>query len=202
MRNCKTLDLKLASKNPEERERRRWRRSEHASMANRRCFQTLTRCVQSIRTLTPLSESVAPFSTRALNKALAATAPNYVSGNKFSFYPRAAVATRNFSSRPTGSDDDDEDEDEEDDEDEDYDEEDFESEEDDEYGNEGKGKNAVVLSAEDKLKEAAEIGYTVVGPLQESDKVFKKYEPVFAVVQVRISNCFRVCISQLMNWSL
>lgn len=156
-------------------------------MAHRRCFQTLTRCLHSIRTLTPLSESVAPFSTHALNRALAATTPNYISANRFSFYPRAAVATRSFCSRPTGSDDDAEDDD---DDDEDYDEEDFESEEDDDYENEGEGKNAVVLSAEDKLKEASEIGYTVVGPLQQSDKVFKKYEPVFAVVQVRISDLF------------
>lgn len=42
-----------------------------------------------------------------------------------------------------------------------------------------------VYSAEDKERESAAIGYKVVGPLQPSDRVFKPYEPVFAVVQVR-----------------
>lgn len=40
-------------------------------------------------------------------------------------------------------------------------------------------------SPEEKEAEAAAIGYKVVGPLQKSDRVFKPYEPVFAVVQVR-----------------
>ncbi|KAH6792922.1 strawberry notch protein [Perilla frutescens var. hirtella] len=48
---------------------------------------------------------------------------------------------------------------------------------------EDKEKDAAV-SAEDKEKEAAEIGYRVTGPLQKSDRVFKPYEPVFAVVQI------------------
>uniref|UniRef100_A0A803N271 Large ribosomal subunit protein bL21m n=1 Tax=Chenopodium quinoa TaxID=63459 RepID=A0A803N271_CHEQI len=37
---------------------------------------------------------------------------------------------------------------------------------------------------EDKLEEAAHIGYKVVGPLLPTDRVFKPYEPAFAVVQV------------------
>jgi hypothetical protein len=37
---------------------------------------------------------------------------------------------------------------------------------------------------EEKLAEAAEIGYKVVGPLGADEKPFKPYEPVFAVVQV------------------
>lgn len=41
-----------------------------------------------------------------------------------------------------------------------------------------------VYSAEDKERESAAIGYKVVGPLQPSDRVFKPYEPVFAVVQI------------------
>ncbi|XP_052885450.1 50S ribosomal protein L21, mitochondrial-like isoform X2 [Gossypium arboreum] len=36
----------------------------------------------------------------------------------------------------------------------------------------------------EKEAEAAAIGYKVVGPLQRSDRVFKDYEPVFAVVQI------------------
>ncbi|XVF87486.1 hypothetical protein PTKIN_Ptkin18bG0123900 [Pterospermum kingtungense] len=39
-------------------------------------------------------------------------------------------------------------------------------------------------SPEEKEAEAAAIGYKVVGPLQRSDRVFKEYEPVFAVVQI------------------
>ncbi|KAA3478001.1 50S ribosomal protein L21, mitochondrial-like [Gossypium australe] len=39
-------------------------------------------------------------------------------------------------------------------------------------------------SPEEKEAEAAAIGYKVVGPLQRSDRVFKDYEPFFAVVQI------------------
>ncbi|KAJ4850714.1 hypothetical protein Tsubulata_004187 [Turnera subulata] len=39
-------------------------------------------------------------------------------------------------------------------------------------------------SAEEKEAEAATIGYKVVGPLLETDKVFKSYAPVCAVVQI------------------
>ncbi|KAI4371718.1 hypothetical protein MLD38_010038 [Melastoma candidum] len=37
---------------------------------------------------------------------------------------------------------------------------------------------------EEKEAEASEIGYKVIGPLERSDRVFKAYEPVFAVVQI------------------
>lgn len=40
-------------------------------------------------------------------------------------------------------------------------------------------------SEEDKIKEAEDIGYQVVGPLDpSSENPLKPYEPVFAVVQV------------------
>lgn len=39
-------------------------------------------------------------------------------------------------------------------------------------------------SVEDKIEEAADIGYRVIGPLQPDDRVFKPYEPVFAVIQI------------------
>lgn len=45
-------------------------------------------------------------------------------------------------------------------------------------------ENVQGKSDEQKAKEAAEIGYKVVGPLEKSDRVFKPYEPVFAVVQI------------------
>lgn len=65
-----------------------------------------------------------------------------------------------------------------DDDDDDSDESEAEDSEDDEI------ENVQGKSEEEKAQEAAEIGYEVIGPLQESDSVFKPYEPVFAVVQV------------------
>ncbi|GER25432.1 50S ribosomal protein L21 [Striga asiatica] len=57
-------------------------------------------------------------------------------------------------------------------------------------------------AAHDKEKEAAEIGYTVIGPLQESDRVFKPYEPVFAVIQIgshqfKVSNGDNIYVERL-----
>lgn len=49
------------------------------------------------------------------------------------------------------------------------------------------GPKLVLQSAKseaEKVKEAAEIGYTVVGPLTSSENPFKLYEPVFAIVQI------------------
>lgn len=46
---------------------------------------------------------------------------------------------------------------------------------------------------EEKEAEAAEIGYKVLGPLRKSDRVFKKYEPAFAVVQVIFCD-FYLCV--------
>ncbi|KAI4296745.1 hypothetical protein L6164_036673 [Bauhinia variegata] len=40
------------------------------------------------------------------------------------------------------------------------------------------------LTAEEKEAEAATIGYKVVGPLEQKDRVFKPYKPAFAVVQI------------------
>ncbi|KAI7749447.1 hypothetical protein M8C21_029128 [Ambrosia artemisiifolia] len=37
---------------------------------------------------------------------------------------------------------------------------------------------------EEKESEAAAIGYKVIGQLERSDRVFKDYEPVFAVIQI------------------
>lgn len=70
-----------------------------------------------------------------------------------------------------------------------------EDEEDDEEGEmesdeeEGSGRmssSAVerAYTVEEKIQEAADIGYKVIGPLEPSEQVFKPYEPVFAVVQV------------------
>lgn len=47
-------------------------------------------------------------------------------------------------------------------------------------------------SKEEMVKEAAEIGYSVVGPLTSSENPFKLYEPAFAIVQIG-SHQFKVC---------
>ncbi|CAH9130949.1 unnamed protein product [Cuscuta epithymum] len=57
-------------------------------------------------------------------------------------------------------------------------------------------------SPEDKIKEAADIGYEVIGPLQKSDRIFKPYEPVFAVVQIgshqfKVSNGDSIFVERL-----
>ncbi|KAF8097521.1 hypothetical protein N665_0286s0030 [Sinapis alba] len=39
-------------------------------------------------------------------------------------------------------------------------------------------------SPAEKVEAAAEIGYKVMGPLKPSERLFKPYEPVFAVVQI------------------
>ncbi|KAF8411148.1 hypothetical protein HHK36_003691 [Tetracentron sinense] len=41
-----------------------------------------------------------------------------------------------------------------------------------------------VYSVEEKEKESAAIGYKVIGPLDSSERPFKAWEPVFAVVQI------------------
>ncbi|KAJ6851002.1 50S ribosomal protein L21, mitochondrial-like [Iris pallida] len=94
--------------------------------------------------------------------------------------PLGSLSTRCFSSRPPESSGEDEDEDEAGGE---------EEEEDDD--NDGERCNGTVTkyrvsgkSEEEKVSEAAEIGYRVVGPLDPSEKPFKPWEPAFAVVQI------------------
>ncbi|OIW10408.1 hypothetical protein TanjilG_05556 [Lupinus angustifolius] len=76
---------------------------------------------------------------------------------------------------------------------EDEDEDDFEDEEDYESGEEGEDYESdnesvtsrkKVYTEEEKEAEALAIGYKVEGPLHKEDRVFKPYEPVFAVVQI------------------
>ncbi|XP_073134820.1 large ribosomal subunit protein bL21m [Henckelia pumila] len=131
-------------------------------MANRRCLQSLTRYFQSSKTLIPLSHIRAPASIYFLPQSQNPEPINRIC-NRFSASPHRFLFSRHFSS----TDDDD-----------DTDESDDEAEE-----TENEAEEAV-LSAEDKDREAAEIGYKVIGPLQESDLVFKPYEPVFAIVQI------------------
>jgi len=73
----------------------------------------------------------------------------------------------------------------EEDDDEDYEEEMDDSGEDESVGNSSASGLKREYSAEEREAEATAIGYKVVGPLERSDRVFKPYEAVFSVVQVR-----------------
>ncbi|KAL3627772.1 hypothetical protein CASFOL_029135 [Castilleja foliolosa] len=161
-------------------------------MANRRCLQSLSRYFQSIQTLTPLSQTLAASSAHTRHQSLNPKLNHYISEYNFIVPPCSAAFTRHFCSRHTDGGNDDDDDDDEDD-----------VSDDSEGEEEARSENeSVVLSAEDKLNEAAEIGYTVVGPLQKSDRVFKDYEPVFAVVQIgshqfKVSNRDSIYVERL-----
>lgn len=153
-------------------------------MANRRWFQTLTQqlyrptlhrnppsLLQNLRTLTQIPNLP--------KKSLHPKSHNTLSTH--SFYPSSSNFTthRHFSSdRHDNSDNNDETEED----DSDYDDDDVD---DDEMRQDG-ANHAVKreYSPEEKEAEAAAIGYKVIGQLQRSDRVFKSYEPVFAVIQI------------------
>ncbi|XP_047327258.1 50S ribosomal protein L21, mitochondrial [Impatiens glandulifera] len=105
------------------------------------------------------------------------------------FRPISTPLCRHFSSKRSDvSEDDDDDDDDDDDVSDDDDEDGIDDVSDDESqatatANAGGGVERV-YSLEEKEKESAEIGYKVIGPLQPSEKVYKKYEPVYAVIQI------------------
>ncbi|KAL2533817.1 50S ribosomal protein L21 [Abeliophyllum distichum] len=144
-------------------------------MANRRCVQNLNRYLQFIKTLTPHPIPQFPTSKYTLHSGLTPKPLHrIVISNSINAQPSACF--RNFCSNNRNDDTDEDDEDGEDDD---------ESEGDDmESVDDERENERIVLSAEDKDKEAAEIGYKVISPLQRSDRVFKPYEPAFAVVQI------------------
>lgn len=112
------------------------------------------------RTLTALSEPLAHPAPRAL------ASPRL-------YYPSRC----HFATHSSGDEEDEEDEEEH------YDDEGSDGE----WGEEEEAVAAKKPSGkteEEKIAEAAEIGYKVVGPLGSDEKPFKPYEPVFAVVQV------------------
>ncbi|KAL9263777.1 Large ribosomal subunit protein bL21m-like protein [Drosera capensis] len=82
----------------------------------------------------------------------------------------------NFTDQEEGDEDEDEEEQEE--------ESDVEGNVEGENGQASNSKIEWAYSIEEKMKEAAEMGYGVIGPLDGTERVFKKYEPVFAVVQI------------------
>ncbi|CAI9787927.1 unnamed protein product [Fraxinus pennsylvanica] len=144
-------------------------------MANRRCIQNLNRHLQFLRTRAPHlnPQFLAPTSKYTPHSASTPKSLHRLfNSNDIN---AQSVFFRHFCSK-NRNDDTDEEEDEDDD---------YESEgEDRESADDERENERAVLSPEDKEKEAAEIGYKVVSPLQKSDRVFKPYEPVFAVVQI------------------
>ncbi|KAL8032599.1 hypothetical protein ABFX02_13G106800 [Erythranthe guttata] len=157
-------------------------------MASRLSSRTLRRCLHSFKSLTSLSQTIARTPTH-LHQIVVQKPANHRLGNHLTAFRDPSSFARNFSSKHTDSENDEEDDDDDETEDEDEDEDaDYESQ-----GEEtGSNRQSVVMSEEEKLQEAAEIGYSVVGPLERSDRVFKPYEPVFAVVQIG-SHQFKVC---------
>ncbi|KAL6848961.1 hypothetical protein ACP4OV_021544 [Aristida adscensionis] len=112
------------------------------------------------RTLTSLPQPLAPATSRPI------ASPRL-------FYPSRC----HFATRSSGDEEEDEDD---------------EEHYDDEGSEGGWGDEEEAVAAkkpsgkteEEKVAEAAEIGYRVVGPLGSDEKPFKPYEPVFAVVQI------------------
>ncbi|KAK1377996.1 50S ribosomal protein L21, mitochondrial [Heracleum sosnowskyi] len=136
-------------------------------MAHRRVLQTLIR----LKTLTPLVQSLPRITqTQHFPPKLNVIFPNSTPINNTHF-----TITRHFSSNRSG---DSEDYDDEDDEEEEM----GESLDEDDVVSGFSGKRE--YTAEEKESEANAIGYKVVGPLERSDRVFKDYEPVFAVIQI------------------
>ncbi|XP_075104258.1 large ribosomal subunit protein bL21m-like isoform X1 [Nicotiana tabacum] len=144
-------------------------------MANRRCVQTLSRHLTYLLSPNPSSlhslTSISPQTlTPQILKSIVTLTPSPKCPNVTT---KISSFHRHFcSNRPINSDDD---------------EEGSEEETDDDHDVEGLESNiepSREYTPEEKEHEAAEIGYKVIGPLQKSDRVFKPYEPVFAVVQI------------------
>ncbi|XP_047072629.1 50S ribosomal protein L21, mitochondrial [Lolium rigidum] len=148
-------------------------------MATRRCLLRLL-----TRRLVPHSPQplpTVPIAAQTLTSLSHLLAPRAAAAASLRLLPaRSHFATR----APSGSEDDDDDDEEADD----------EAHYDDEEGSGGEwgegddetpaAKPPSGKTEEEKLAEASEIGYRVVGPLGADEKPFKPYEPVFAVVQI------------------
>lgn len=155
-------------------------------MANRRCLQTLTRHLSYLLSPNPSLHSFNSISPQALTPALLNSFNTLTSSPKCAHInTKISSFHRHFcSNRPNNSDHEKEDESE--------DETDYDDDDDDDVeGLESNSDPGREYTPEEKEHEAAEIGYKVIGPLQKSDRVFKPYEPVYAVIQVLIS--YHIC---------
>lgn len=147
-------------------------------MATRRCLRILTRHSSSLL----LSPNPSLKTLKALNPALFNSLRNLTFSqdclhNSTKSHTEYPFISRNFCSKHnSGNEDESGDESEEE----------IDDYSDDEGDAEVLEANSGPKSPEDKIKEAADIGYKVIGPLEKSDRAFKPYEPLFAVVQVWI----------------
>ncbi|KAL5576746.1 hypothetical protein UlMin_018445 [Ulmus minor] len=155
-------------------------------MANRRSLHALTRHASAIFSTNPSVQFLTSSLPLPTQKPLETVVHKFssVSTNPQSAWSGQWLPARHFSSNSGDRDgkDEDEDDDEEDEEDYDSDEAGEYSEDDDDLASSGGSKRE--YTPEEKEAEAASIGYKVIGPLEKSDRVFKPYEPVFAVVQI------------------
>ncbi|RLN30505.1 50S ribosomal protein L21, mitochondrial [Panicum miliaceum] len=141
-------------------------------MASRRCLLRLLSSRLGPQRSQPLAPvSIATRTLASLSKPLAHPAPRALASPRLYYPSRCHFATRSSGDEEDG------------DEEEHYDDEGSEGE----WGEEDEAVAAKKPSGkteEEKIAEAAEIGYKVVGPLGADEKPFKPYEPVFAVVQI------------------
>jgi large subunit ribosomal protein L21 len=150
-------------------------------MANRRCLHALSRrtwALFSTNTTPPSLQILLPVVTQPINPNASQFSRGVTTRSTHWSHPRHFSSNRESDDV---SEDDDEDDDDEDDEDEEM----SESDEEESVGNSSASGLKREYTAEEREAEAAAIGYKVVGPLERSDRVFKPYEAVFAVVQVR-----------------
>ncbi|CAI9099350.1 OLC1v1036157C1 [Oldenlandia corymbosa var. corymbosa] len=170
-------------------------------MANRRCFQTLvTRYLPHISSH-PQTAFLHPISrlVRTQFDGIPNLNPSETSISIPSKFPSTFSSfSRHFCSNYRGNDGEEKEEEDDDDDDDDYEGSDVA---DNEIEDEERG-NVSGKSDEQKAQEAEEIGYKVLGPLQKSDRVFKPYEPVFAVIQIgshqfKVSNGDSIFVEKL-----
>ncbi|KAF3794478.1 50S ribosomal protein L21 [Nymphaea thermarum] len=129
----------------------------------------------------PFSSSIPPHSLQKCEFIL-----GYESGFRRGF----STTTRKPEFRQKGEEEeDDSDEEGEEDYDDDDDEEEDDTDEEEAISNCVAG---IEMSDAEKAEEAAAIGYRVIGQLQPSERPFKPWEPVFAVIQIG-SHQFKVC---------
>eukprot|EP00262_Sarcandra_glabra_P005233 TRINITY_DN1660_c2_g2_i1.p1 TRINITY_DN1660_c2_g2~~TRINITY_DN1660_c2_g2_i1.p1 ORF type:complete len:268 (-),score=41.92 TRINITY_DN1660_c2_g2_i1:267-1070(-) len=159
-------------------------------MANRRCLHALTRHCSPLLSSNPIHT----YKSHSLHSLYTSQSLQYKNHNSIPHHrirrydplDRVIPKTlRHFSSkRPSDEDEDEEEEEEEEDDDDDVDSDD-EGELEDEGDNDS-GSKCIVRRAnsETDKEEAAAIGYQVIGPLDPSDRPFKPWEPLFAVVQI------------------
>ena len=152
-------------------------------MANRsRCLHTLTRNTSALFSKNPSLHSLTaliPLANQQSLETITTKFPFLSTNPSFAWHDQWSQP-RHFSSKTSDGGGYEVSEDEEDGE-----EEDWETSDDEEDVSVPSGGLKREYSPEEKEAEAAAIGYKVVGPLDKSDRVFKPYEPVFAIVQVQ-----------------